>query len=607
MFFGGSMFHEVEASAGRVAVDAAPAAVGVPSPAPSRTVTLARLIRGLIVLTVIVNIVYLGALLLPGRPASVFIDVWLSIIAVWVPVAVFWLVALRTGFTRWEVVLAAAGITFNAAGETYYALAMDASGDLPSPSPADLGYLLYYPLTMAALILLVRRQSHGTRRSVVLDSTLAVLGASAVLAVILGPVFADATTDTTVIDGAIAALYPLFDLLLVAVVVGISASPVLRMGPGWQYLVLGLLLFTGADIAYALLNSDGSYDAGTPLDAAWTAAVAFSALWVVGVDRQQLDRPAPRIPAGTLPVPAIAVLAGLGVLVLATQSAVPILALVLAATTVALAALPVMFRQATLARLLEGQEQVVARLTELDQAKSDMIGTVSHEMRTPLTSILGFLELVLDDAGGTVPDDAKGMLRVAERNARRLQNLVGDMLMMSRLDAGGAAPATVPVEIARMLRRTVDSLQPFADSREVALAVTCDESMIVAGDPGQLERAFTNVIENAVKFSPAAGTVRVEVTPGPAADGTPTIVIAVSDSGMGIPPDELPLLFDRFFRASNARDGAVPGTGLGLAIVRGIVQAHHGDVSVESRVGEGTTFRITLPLQRSVEAAALVS
>jgi signal transduction histidine kinase len=600
-FFGGTMVRAVEAAESRVAVGAVARIAGIRPSALG--VTLAHATRVSIIATVVANVAYLGSLLLPGAPASALVDIWLSIIAQVAPLAVFWLVAVRTRFARWEVVLAAAGITFNAFGEIYYALAMDASGDLPSPSPADLGYLLYYPLTMAALIVLVRRQSRRSTHSVFLDSTLAVLGASAVLAVILAPVFDDATSGTAVIDGAIASLYPLFDLLLVAVVVGVSASPVLRIGPGWQYLVLGLLLFTGADIAYALLNHIDAYDVGTPLDAAWSAAVAFSALWVNRVDRREPETPAAGLRARTLPVPAIAVLAGLGVLILASQTPVPTIALVLAAVTVALAAVPVMFRQATLARLLEGQQQVVVRLTELDQSKSDMIGTVSHEMRTPLTSILGFLELVLDDAGGTVPDDAKGMLRVAERNAQRLHNLVGDMLMMSRLESGGASPATVPVEIARLLRRTVDSLRPLADSQEVALDVRCDESVIVEGDPGQLERVFTNVIENAVKFTPAAGSVRVDVTPGPGAAASHTVVIAVRDTGMGIPADELPQLFDRFYRASNARDEAVPGTGLGLSIVRGIVQAHHGDVSVDSTVGEGTTFRITLPVQQGAERA----
>jgi signal transduction histidine kinase len=566
---------------------------------PSRSpAVLSHAIRAVIVATVAANLVYLGTLLLPGDPLSAFVNIWLSLFTVWLPVGVFWLVAVRTAFRRWEVVLAAAAATFNAAGDTFFSLAMDSSGNLPSPSLADLGYLLYYPLALAALVVLVRRQTRSLTASVVIDSTLAMLGAAAVLAVILAPVFDDATIDTAPIDAAIAALYPLFDLLLVAAVVGICASPVLRIGPRWQYLLIGLLLFTGADIAYALLNHQGEYASGTPLDAAWTVGVAFIAIWVDGVDR---DRVQPRKPAASrgrlLPVPALAVLAGLAVLLVATQTEVPTVALVLAAAAVALAAVPVMFRQSMLARVLEGQKQVVERLTALDKSKSDMIGTVSHEMRTPLTSILGFLELVLDDAGGPVPESAKNMLRVADRNAHRLHDLVGNMLILTRLETGDSTTANAPVQIGEVLRRAAETLQPLARSSDVRLSVSGDDSAVVEGDDPQLDRAFTNIMENAIKFTPAEGTVHVDITPDVALAGRPAVMITIADTGMGIPENELPQLFDRFFRASNAREEVVPGTGLGLAIVQGIVHAHGGEIEAESVLGEGTTFRITLPLR----------
>jgi signal transduction histidine kinase len=560
--------------------------------------SLDRAIRVLIIVTVIANLVYLAALLLPGDPASTLVNVWLSLAVQWIPVGVFWLVAVRTRFARWEVILAAAAMTFNAAGDTYFALAMDSSGNLPSPSPADLGYLLYYPFMMAAVVVLVRRKSQKWTGSVLLDSALAALGAAAVLAVIIGPIFDDASSETTPIDGAIAVLYPLFDLLLVAVVVGIAASPVLRIGPRWQFLVLGLLLFTAADIAYALFNHEGSYGSGTPLDAAWTAAVALIAIWVDEVGRTRPDQQATISRARMLPIPAIAVLAGLAVLLVATQTAVPTVALVLAAAAVALSAVPVMFRQAMLVRLLEGREEVVARLTELDRSRSDMIGTVSHEMRTPLTSIQGFLGLVLDDAGGPVPDDAKDMLRIADRNARRLETLVGNMLMLTRLDSGEATLALAPVDIARLLGRSTESVGSFADSREVALTTTCDHAVVVEGDEFQLERVVANVMENAVKFTPTGGTVGVEVATGASLADRPAIVITVADTGVGIAEDEIPQLFDRFFRAAKARDDVVPGTGLGLAIVREVVWAHQGEVSVDSTIGEGTTVRITLPVRQ---------
>jgi signal transduction histidine kinase len=556
---------------------------------------LARGIRCLVVATVVANLVYFGTLLLPGNPANELVNVWLALVVLWIPVALVWLVAARTGFSRWEVILASAGMTSNAIGDTTYSLLMDESGYLPSPSLADPAYLLYYALTIAALVVLVRRQSSRVTGSVLFDSSLAALGAAAVLAVILGPVFADATSDTTFLDGTIAALYPLFDLLLLAAVVAISASPVLRMGPRWQLLVVGLLLFTGADIAYALLSGSGGYETGTPLDAVWAIGVACSALWVEGVGHTRSDAAtrAARVPR--IPVAALAVLAGLAVLLFATQVRVPVVALVLAAAAIALAAALVMVRHATMVRLIDGQDRVVARLTELDRAKSEMIGTVSHEMRTPLTSILGFLELVLDDADEPLPAPTKNMLVVADRNARRLHELVGNMLILTSLESGTNTRAHTPVEISRVLRRTVESLEPLARSREVIVTAEGDDSAIVEGDEIQLERAFTNLVENALKFTPAGGTVRVTAEAGVVVAGRAGVRIVVDDTGMGIPAPDVPRLFDRFFRADNAKNEVVPGTGLGLAVVRGIVESHHGDITVASVLGEGTTFSVTLP------------
>lgn len=562
-----------------------------------------RVIRVLIILTVIVNLVYLGALLLPGDPAPVLVDVVLSLTAQWVPVGVFWLVAVRTDFARPEVILAAAGVTFNAAGDTLYAVLMDASGDLPSPSIADLGYLLYYPLTMAALLVLVMRQSHGSLRSALFDGAVASLGAAAVLALVLGPVFTDATSSTTPLGGAIAAMYPLFDLLLITAVVAIFASPALHLGPRWQFLVLGFLLFTGADITYALLTHAGAYANGTPLDALWTAGVACAAIWVDGVTRLEPPSRATVPVARILPVPAVAVLAGLGVLLIATRTPVSAVALVLASATIALAALSVMSRHAALGRLLEGQERLVRQLQELDKSKSDMIQTVSHEMRTPLTSILGYLDLVLSD--DELPPRTRNTLSVVERNARRLQVLAGNMARLARFESGAAAtPTTVSFDIGRILRHVEESLRPFAESRTVSLTTSADDSIVVEGDETQVEQALTNVIENALKFTPASGRVDVDARRSAAVDGEPNVTIRVTDNGTGIPADELPHVFDRFFRATNAQDEAVPGTGLGLAIVREIVHAHRGDVSISSVLGEGTVVHITLPSQQGPSKTA---
>jgi signal transduction histidine kinase len=186
------------------------------------------------------------------------------------------------------------------------------------------------------------------------------------------------------------------------------------------------------------------------------------------------------------------------------------------------------------------------------------------------------------------------MLGVVDRNARRLQSLVADMLMMTRLDSG-ERPAMAPLDVATLVRRAAESLRPFADARQVDLAVGDADPTTVEGDAAQLERVLTNVIENAVKFTPAGGTASVDVHAATGPAGRPAVMVVVADTGMGIPADALPHVFDRFFRAANAQSEVVPGTGLGLAIVREIVRAHGGEVTVSSVLGEGTTFRIALP------------
>ncbi|GAA2081854.1 hypothetical protein GCM10009840_17270 [Pseudolysinimonas kribbensis] len=556
---------------------------------------LDRAIRIAILLTIAANLVYLAALALPGDPAPDVIDTWMSDIAEGIPVAAFWLVAVRTRFVRAEVVLATAAVTFNFGADVYYGLAADADGYLASPSPADVGYLLYYPLMGAAFVVTVLRQSRKAGRAVVLDVALAVLGVASVLTVILGPVLGDAIGGKNALGDVIGALYPLFDLVLVAMIVGVAASPVLRVGPRAPFLVIGLLLFAGADIWYALMDRTGAYTAGTPLDIAWTAGVAFSAVWVVDIGRAPTVVPPLTRRGGFLPLPAFAVVAGLAVLLHATQAEVPLLALILAGLTVGLAAIPVMFRQANLARTLRLREEVVDRLVELDKAKSDMIATVNHEMRTPLTSISGYLELVLDGDGGELPPAATEMLRVAEGSANRLHVLLEDMLLLTRLEAASAHREAPAVRMDEIVRRAVESVRPLAASRQVRIDIESDRPVTVPGDASQLERAIGNLLDNAIKFTPASGSVRVVVDPAARVNGGPAVAVSVVDTGMGIPADDLPSLFDRFFRASNAREAAVQGSGLGLPIVRGIVQAHGGVVSAESALGEGTTLRITLP------------
>jgi signal transduction histidine kinase len=575
------------------AVQTIPAAP-VRSPRRQGLRTLRPLTNGLLLAMVVIEVLFLSGLLISRGENNPVVTIGLSLATQWVPVVIFWVVAVRTRFARLEIILAAAGVTLSAVGDSYYTLAMNGEGYLAFPSPADAGYLLFYPLMVAALVVLLRRRRTGATLLVVLEGAVACVGAAAVLAVILEPVLGAALVGENALDGAIAVAYPLFDLVLLAAMAGIAASPGHAISPRWWSLFVGLSIFVVADIAYALLVHAGAYIAGTPLDASWAIGLAFITWWAVALDRDA-DAPPRQRTSRAVPVAAIAVLAALGVLVFGTQVPISTLALVLAAATVGLAAVPIIFRQAVLGRIVAAQGQEVHQLTDLDRAKTDMMITMNHEFRTPLTSINGYVELLLDGDGGELPASAVKMMRVIEGNAARLQDLVDDMLTMSKLEAGGSALESAPAYLAGIMHRSADSLNSLASTRGVRVSVECDFTPVVDGDASQLERAFGDLIENAVKFTAAGGSVRVLATAETSA-AEPVVVVRVIDTGMGIPADELPQLFTRFFRATNAKHAAVPGVGLGLAIVRATVEAHGGRITAESTIGEGTTMRVELPL-----------
>lgn len=244
--------------------------------------------------------------------------------------------------------------------------------------------------------------------------------------------------------------------------------------------------------------------------------------------------------------------------------------------------------------LITAQQQVVERLQELDTAKSNFVATVNHELRTPITSITGYLDLVLEGAGGPVPDGAVRMLEIVVRNSTRLRELIEDLLTLSRMDFDDAVRRSEPVRISRLLDAVAAALAPVASGKEVSLVCDGGADLIVDGDAKKLEQVLTNIVSNAVKFTPAGGEVRMDIEQETAEDGSVWAAVRVSDTGIGIPPEDLPNLFTRFFRASNAL--TIQGTGLGLAIAKGVVQQHGGEMSVDSAVGRGTTFSIRLPV-----------
>ncbi len=237
-------------------------------------------------------------------------------------------------------------------------------------------------------------------------------------------------------------------------------------------------------------------------------------------------------------------------------------------------------------------------LRRLDRLKDDFVASVSHELRTPLTSIRGYLELVLDGEAGELTDGQRRYLSVVDRNADRLLRVVGDLLFAAQVDAGYIVLDSSATDLDELVWEAVEAARPLAAEHGVELERKVDCAAELVGDRERLAQILDNLISNAIKFTPPGGQVEVRTfCKGDVA------FVEVADTGIGISEDDQAQLFQRFFRAEGAVRRAIEGTGLGLAIVKAIVDAHGGDLSVESSAGSGTTFRIELPLDRSAVAA----
>ncbi|ADB53919.1 ATP-binding protein [Conexibacter woesei] len=229
---------------------------------------------------------------------------------------------------------------------------------------------------------------------------------------------------------------------------------------------------------------------------------------------------------------------------------------------------------------------------EADRLKNEFFALVSHELRTPLTSIVGYVELVLEGEVGEVNDEQARFLGIVERNGKRLQRLVGDLLFVAQVEAGTLNLEHGDATLEAIVRDAVDGARPRAEQVGVTVAAETEPVPPIRGDADRLGQLVDNLISNALKFTPSGGDVTVTLR----IDGD-EVALAVADTGIGIPADEQARLFDRFFRASTAVEGEIPGIGLGLSICQAIAEGHGGRIEVESEVGRGTTFRVVLPLR----------
>jgi signal transduction histidine kinase len=227
---------------------------------------------------------------------------------------------------------------------------------------------------------------------------------------------------------------------------------------------------------------------------------------------------------------------------------------------------------------------------EVDRLKEEFLASVSHELRTPLTSVLGYAESLRAGDFGSLDDDQLRALHVVERNAGRLNRLIDDLLLTARIESQSLDLHAEELDLSTLAAESVQAAGPGAESQGVALELAL-EPVRVEGDRLRLGQLLDNLVSNAVKFTPDGGTVKVSL-----ASEDDQAVLEVADSGIEIPEDEQERLFERFYRATTARDRSIEGTGLGLVIARAIAEVHGGRIGFESREGEGTTFRVELPL-----------
>ena len=245
-------------------------------------------------------------------------------------------------------------------------------------------------------------------------------------------------------------------------------------------------------------------------------------------------------------------------------------------------------------RLAASYQRMATQLGELERLRAEFVSVASHELKTPINVIIGYLELLQEGIYGELSPKQKEILQTINKQGQTLTRLVKRLLDISRFEASGGKLEVRQVDLQRLLTTLESSFSVLAMQRDIVFSVDHGQGLParVYWDEDRINEVLGNLVSNAFKFTPRGGKVALSV-----AAVENKVVVTVSDTGAGISPDQLPHIFDKFFMADNQAQAATKGTGLGLAIAREIVEAHGGQISVESRVGEGTTFVVTLPIE----------
>jgi len=531
--------------------------------------------------------------------------------AIGVSSAVAIVVGVRIYRPRLPVVwyLFAAGQLCFAVGDVFFNLyAWVWDRDPPIPSIADAFYLAGYPFLTVGLFVLVFCLRSKDRRIGLIDAALLTVAFAIGQWIFVMRPLIDASSNPT--DNAVTLSYPAMDVLLLASLLFLALTPVWQL-VAYRLLTASVILLLVADEFYAM--SPQAYSGATPLDTCWLLSYVLWGVAALTPSMRELSQlraaRTPRLTNVRLVVLGAAVATAPVVLIVERILGRTVDAVAIAVGSALLSTL-VLLRLSGLIRSLDGLRRAEkaarseaesahrqlseqnARLLESDRLKDEFVALISHDLRTPLTSIIGYLELTLDD--GNLSEAQRSYLDVVARNADRLLHLVNDLLFVARLEAGELDLHPDELDLVSVVRQSVAEAEPRAAAKGIDLSCEADGPVPVHADKGRMFQLLDNLVSNAIKFTPEGGDVRVSVGP---ANGVARLEVA--DTGIGIAQGEQDRLFQRFFRASTANEQQIPGTGLGLYIARAIVEAHGGSIAVQSEPGAGTSFQIELPAEAS--------
>ncbi|MEW6001986.1 MAG: ATP-binding protein [Nitrospirota bacterium] len=235
----------------------------------------------------------------------------------------------------------------------------------------------------------------------------------------------------------------------------------------------------------------------------------------------------------------------------------------------------------------------VAQLSAIDKIKSNFLAMVSHQLKSPLSSTLLQTSILLDEIVGKLNEKQKDLLQKVKAKMKGMTELVNDVLDVCFMEEGGYVAKIETLNLSEILQRSIEMIQPQAQDKNINLQINVEDRLpFINGNKSSMEAMFLNLISNAIKYTPSDGQVTVMLRK----DGK-NLQVRVSDTGIGIEDRDIQRIYDRFYRERSERTKHISGTGLGLTIVKGVVDAHHGSIYVESVVGRGTTFTVLLPIR----------